>query len=271
MDKKPLVYASICAAFSVFFAYICIHSLKTTTNEKREVSSVVIADKKIQAGTLILKNMLSEKQIPKEYIQPKAFSSIKELFGPDGNALYTTLATVEVSEQVLLTKVAKSGELGEILALIPEGKKAIPVKFSESNSVILKPGVKIDIFAIIDSIDINKERRQHIVLIAQNILVLAVGDNFLGMQKQTSSRDTSQDTTVTLSVSDKEAQKILIAGQSGHLKYVVRPSGSDGTVEADPMKLSAIIEGETSKPATNKNNTAQKEIIEILKNYTSSD
>jgi pilus assembly protein CpaB len=52
--------------------------------------------------------MLSEKRIPKKYMQPKAFQNVKGLFTSDGTVVYISLNTIEENEQILSTKISKT-------------------------------------------------------------------------------------------------------------------------------------------------------------------
>jgi hypothetical protein len=51
-----------------------------------EPVKTVFATRRISQGTVIQQYMFSEKRIPKEYMQPKAFQSIKDLFTSDSTA-----------------------------------------------------------------------------------------------------------------------------------------------------------------------------------------
>ncbi len=128
--------------------------------------------------------MLSEKRIPKEYMQPKALQNAKDLFTSDGTAFYISLNTIEGNGQVLSTKISKTSQGTGISTLIPENKKALSVNFDIETSNILTPGASIDIFGIVDYIDTNKELQESVFAVAQNVLVLAIGNNYIGTSRK---------------------------------------------------------------------------------------
>jgi pilus assembly protein CpaB len=64
-----------------------------------EPVKTVFATRRIPQGTSHTEQyMLSEKRIPKEYMQPKAFQNIKDLFTSDGAAVYISLNTIKENE-----------------------------------------------------------------------------------------------------------------------------------------------------------------------------
>jgi pilus assembly protein CpaB len=237
-----------------------------------EPVKTVFAMRRIPQGTVIQQYMLSEKRIPKEYMQPKAFQSIKDLFTSDGTAVYISLNTIEENEQILSTKISKTSQETGISTLIPENKKALSVNFDIETSNILTPGASIDIFGIVDYTDTNKELQESVFAVAQNVLVLAVGNNYIGTSRKQDD-DSGNVGIITLSVSVEEAQKILIASQRGSLKYVIRPAGDVEISDIKPLKLSSIVK-DISKITPRQNNVRdlkqanQKEILEIMSKYS---
>jgi pilus assembly protein CpaB len=129
--------------------------------------------------------MLSEKRIQKEYMQPKAFQNAKDSFTSDGTAFYISLNTIEENGQILSTKISKTSQGTGISTLIPENKKALSVNFGIETSNILTPGASIDIFGIVDYyIYTNKELQESVFAVAQNVLVLAIGNNYIGTSRK---------------------------------------------------------------------------------------
>ncbi|MCA6079490.1 MAG: Flp pilus assembly protein CpaB [Endomicrobium sp.] len=270
--KKTILFALIFALISAFFAYMYLSDLEIKYKTMAEPVRAVIATRKIPQGTVIRSHMLAEKHIPKEFVQPKAFQSIKELFTSDGTAVYISLNVIEEGEQILSTKISKTNQETGIGTLIPESKKALSINFDIETSDILTPGSRIDIFSIIDYSDTSREFQESVFAVAQNILVLAVGNNCIGTVRKRDD-DSGNANVVTLAVSVEEAQKILIASKKGSLKYIIRPVGDVEISDIKPLKLSSIVK-DVSKITTPEKNTKdprqinQKEILEIMKKYS---
>jgi len=273
--KKTILFAFVFALLAAFFAYMYLSDLEIKYRTMTDPVKVVVAAKKIPQGTVIQPHMLTEKRIPKEYVQPKAFQDIKELFTGGDTAVYISLNTIEESEQILSTKISKTNQDTGISNLIPEGKKALSISFDMEASNILTPGTRIDIFSVLDYVGAKGEVEELVFEVAQNILVLAVGDNCIGSARK-QDEDQQNFNVITIVVSVEEAQKILIASKSGSLKYVIRPTGDVETLDIKPLRLSSILKVQDIskiKPQQNSIKASkrmnQKEILEIIKKYSS--
>ncbi|MDR3195286.1 MAG: Flp pilus assembly protein CpaB [Endomicrobium sp.] len=269
--KKSIIVALVCAAVSTGLAYLFLSDLEIKYKTMAEPVKVVVACQRIPQGVLIRSDMLVEKTVPKEYIQPKAFQDLRKLFTEDGSAVYISLNTIEENEQILSTKVSKTNQDTGVSNLIPEGKKALSVSFDCESLDILTPGGRIDIFAIVEYIDNGKETQDAVFSVAQNILVLAVGGNCIGSAKKSEQDDDSNNlNSITVAVSVEEIQRILIACQKGSLKYVIRPVGDLEISNIEPLKLSAIVK-DISKISPNYDKslktTNEREILEIINRY----
>ncbi|MDR3253694.1 MAG: Flp pilus assembly protein CpaB, partial [Endomicrobium sp.] len=176
--KRTMLFALIFAVLSAFFAYMYLSDLKIKYKTMAEPVRTIVATQRISRGTVIQSYMLAEKFVPKEYVQPKAFQNVKELFTNDDAALYISLNTIEENEQILSTKISKINKDTGISNLIPEGKKALLINFDMESSNVLTPGASVDILSTIEYSDTNMELQKSVFAVAQNILVLAVGNNY---------------------------------------------------------------------------------------------
>ena len=271
-NKKILLIALIFAILSVFLVYIYISDLETKYKVMTEPVKVIVALQVIPQGTVIKQDMLLEKYVPKEYAQPRVFNDIKELFLPDGTSEYISLNTIEENEQILSSKLSKINEYG-ISNLIPEGKKAISVTFDMDSIGILSPGSKIDIFAAIEYTDSNRQLQEAVFSLAQNVLVLAVGNTYIGAAKKQDD-EIGNTNVLTLALSIEDAQKVILFSQKGSLKYLIRPSGDAKNYDIEPLKASSVIK-DISRVINNPIYTKdmklanQKEVLEIINKYAS--
>ncbi len=275
--KKTLLLAIIFAVLAAFFAFMYLSDLETKYKKMAEPVKVIVATQRITQGSVIRQNMLAEKLVPKEYVQPKAFGGIGEFFSKEGVPVYISLNTIEPDEQILSTKVSKTNQDTGIANIIPEGQKALVVNFDSESSSVITPGSRIDVLSIIGYTDNNKQFQESVYIIAQNLLVLAVGNNYLGSaQKKDEERSSSQSANLTLSVSIEEAQIILLAAERGSLKYIIRPAGDVEIYSFKPVKLSDVIKDiSKTAPQPNKNQgqyakaltQSQKEALEMINKY----
>ncbi|MCL2799059.1 MAG: Flp pilus assembly protein CpaB [Endomicrobia bacterium] len=275
--KKTILLSVIFAVAASFFAYVYLSGLETKYKQMSEPVKVVVAAQRIAQGTVIGKNMLAEKNVPKEYVQPKVFEAVGNLFSKDWSPVYIALNTIEPGEQILSTKVSQTNQDTGISNIIPDGQKALAVNFDADSSLVITPGSRIDVLSIIEYSDGNKQFHQSVFPVAQNILVLAVGNNYLGSAKRKGDDESSSGKGIlTLAVSIEDAQAILLAGEKGILKYIIRPAGDETVTEIKPLKMSDIIkdisktsyQSDIKKSAAEKAvNQSRKEALEIINKY----
>jgi pilus assembly protein CpaB len=282
--KKTVLTAIVFAILAAFFAYMYLSDLESTYRLMAEPVTVVVSAVRIPQGTVISREMLAEKKVPKEYVQPKAFASVNNLFTKEGAGVYISLNTFEAGEQIMSTKVSRTNSDTGISNIIPEGYKALAVNFDSESASVITPGSRIDVLSIIEYADTNNKFQESIYMIAQNILVLAVGNNYLGEAAEKNAEGSRSGGTLTLSVKAEEAQIIMLASENGSLKYIIRPAGDNEIYDIRPMKMSDIIKDisktvpSVQKPADFQSrqammkamNQSQKEALEMINKYANS-
>ena len=270
--KKTIALALIFAFLSAGTAFIYFSSLEESYKSMAEPITVIIAKERIPQGALISPGQVAQKTIPKEYAQPKAFNDLPQLFSENSKALYATLAVIEKGEQILSTKVSKSGQAGGIGNIIPDGHKALTVNFENTADGVIVPGSRIDIMAIMQYTDKNKQGQEAVFMAVQNALVLAVGGDFLGAPKKKDGDISAQSKKdVTLAVTIEQAQIIMLASEGGRLKYIVRPSGDNETAPVQNMKMSDIVKDAAAvkSPVASQGaaDRSAQEILELINKY----
>ncbi|MDR3071258.1 MAG: Flp pilus assembly protein CpaB [Endomicrobium sp.] len=270
--KRTVIFSFVFAIITGLVAYIYLSNLENEYRNMIEPIKTVVASQRIPQGTAIQPYMVTEKYIPKEYVQPKAFKEKRDLFEYEGVAIYIALNVIEESEQILSTKISKTNQDIGISNLIPEGKKAVVVNFDMGTPNILTPGTKIDIFSILEYSDRGNEFQKSVFAVAQNILILAVGNNRIGCVGSKQEDESGDNNVLTLAVSVKEAQKIFLAAEKGTLKCVIRPVGDVKILDIQPLKLSSMVNDvkviQQQNSAKDTKSTSQKEALEIINKYS---
>jgi len=202
------------------------------------------------------------------------FSKINSLFAKDGEGMYTAIAAIEPGEQILSTKVSLQNADTGIANVIPQGLKALAVNFDNIGAKVISPGTRIDIISVISYADSDRQVQEAAYLVAQDILVLAVGDKYIGASKK-KNEESDRSPIITLAVSVEEAQIILLAGEKGSLKYIIRPAGDSEKINVKPMRLSDVAVGlpknalkaDRQKPQ----NAPHNEILDLITRYAGQD
>jgi len=243
MDKKKI--SLIAAVVMGLFAIILVNKYLSQIEQDKaktggEIIRVLIATKRIQAGTRINRTMVELKKIPVEFVQPSALNSVEAAMGK------TAVIDIAGNEQILASKFsdAISKGPGSTLAMkTPFGKRAITISVDELSAVggMVKPGDYVDIignFPFPQMVAGKAETQIVTVMLFQNVLVLAVGSQIEreevidGGSRGGSARRSAS--SVTLALAPKEAELITYAQQQGRLKLILR-SPLDSTIESVPI------------------------------------
>jgi pilus assembly protein CpaB len=240
--KKPLLFAAIFGIMAALFAALYLNSIETTYKQGAQKVKVLVAKDYIDQGTLLDESVVEEKLVPKEYIQPKAVSVLKELFSSDGRKIFMAIVPFEKGEQVTTTKLSMLGIDTGMSAVIPSQKRSMTLQFDSSLiSGIIKPGNRVDMIGILQYEDSKGQMQESAFTILQNILVLATGNTILGaaapsvkhsdgIKAAMQEAPSSGSIPVTVAVTPKEAEVLALVSEKGVVKLALRPTGDDTIV-----------------------------------------
>lgn len=286
--KKPLVLAVICGVIATLFAALYMLSLESTYKKSAEKVKVLVAKKYIDQGTAIIAESVEERSVPKDYIQPRALQSVKELADSDGRSIFITLVPIEKGEQVVTTKLSMLGLDTGISSVIPTGKRAVSIIFdSEEVLGIIKPGNRVDIVSVVDYRTKDGQMQEESLTIMQNVLILSVGKSVLGaaqisasIQKKTLSSEQQEQGRIPISfaVAPAQADALSLVAEKGRIRLSLRPIGDDTIYETKSVKIQDFFkEIAATQPSKEKTDMPeeylremqkkQKEALELLKKY----
>jgi len=203
---------------------------KTAAKPSQKLAVVLVAQKDIPPQVPIAPADLAMKELPMEYIQPGAITSLDQAIGQ------ITSVAITAGEQVLKTKLTPPTKMGTSLSEVtPEGKRAVAISVDNISSIagLIQPGDYVDIFAVISppvsSGSGDKKSTSRVVPISQNIQVLAVGSEFVAppnmpQSKKKSSASSSGGGTVTLALTPQEAILLSFIQENGKIKLALRSS-----------------------------------------------
>lgn len=212
---------------------------------------VVVAKTTLPAQTVLTPDNVELREVNSDTLQPNAATAMTDV---QGKALSVPVAT---GQQILAPFLvnADSPEVKKFADLVPAGKRAMAVTFTEINTAggLIAPGDYVDVIGTFNKNTLGKDQS---MLILQDILVLAVAQNTSADQlpRQSSANASlppptrgttgvpvptaasvpfapAQTRTVTLAVDPEAAERLALAEDYGKLRYIVRP-GSERTQSA---------------------------------------
>ena len=233
---------------------------------------VVVAKTTLPASTVLTQDNVEVRDVASDAVQPNAATAMNDV---QGKALTVPVAA---SQQILTPFLANPDQpdIKKLADLVPAGKRAMSVTFTELNTAggLVAPGDYVDVIGVFNKNTLGKDES---MLLLQDILVLAVAQNTSVDQLPRQGAPTSangqsqaalplpargngstsvplpqptpasvpfapaQTRTVTLAVDPEAAERLALADDYGHLRYIVRPGAERTQSSVIPADLSTLV------------------------------
>ncbi|NLC70835.1 MAG: Flp pilus assembly protein CpaB [Desulfuromonadaceae bacterium] len=199
------------------------------TQDTVPLTKVVVAAKDLDIGTPLTAQTLTLVDWPRNAVPQGAFNDIKQV---EGRVAVTRLFT---GSPVLAAELAAPGSGAGMVALIPQGKRAMALRVDEVTGVggFVLPNTYVDII----SVETENNERKTVKTILQRIKVLAIAqETFTEEGKAKIVR------TVTLEMAPEEVEKLALQTHKGAIHLALRnPLDEDQRIEADPEVKAPVV------------------------------
>jgi pilus assembly protein CpaB len=251
--KKSLIIAGIVGLVAALVVAGFLNSIESKYRKGAQKVNVLVAKEYLEQGTMLDETLVEMKTVPKEYVQPKALASVKDLVDSEGRQLFLTVVPVEKGEQVVTTKLFMLGMDTGLSAVVPTDKRAITMVFDRDMvSGVVKPGNKVDIIGVFEYYDKNNNKQDAAVTVLQNITILAVGKSILGqvkpmlkskkdMDKSMSVESTESKVPISFALTPTEAETLMLASEKAIIRLSLRATGDDKPVISRGSRLAEIV------------------------------
>ena len=213
--------------FATFMLYSYSQEKKAEVDKQLGAKErVVVAKDDIRDLDTIYDNVLVIEERYKQDVEPDAFHEIPDVVG--------TVAAIPIKKGQTLTKnkVLEPGPDTGMAIQVSPGKRAvtIPVDKSRANAGLIRPGDRVDIFAVVDTGKGATQKRE-VVLLMQDIIILATGVNLNNTIPRTIEKDPSGrgliQTTLTGDTNYSNITIEVNASDAQDMVYIVstNPSG----------------------------------------------
>lgn len=230
MDRRRilLVVAAVVAAMGAALVFVYARSAENRAAEKYETVDALVVTTEISRGESA-NEAYSNGKIAIEKV-PRG--ELIEGATTDGE-LFTdqyALTTLYPGEQLVPQKFGGADEVeAEATLPIPEGMVAISVSLSDTARVggFIRPGAKVGIFL---SGVLPPQNVQTTKLLMRDVLVLATGSTTTVAEPPEGEEPTTEqlpNTLFTLAVTQRQAEKILLAQSQGELAFALVNPNSD--------------------------------------------
>ncbi len=228
LNKKILTIAIIIAFVTSLLLYVYISGLDSKAPDI-EYTEVYAAKSEIPARTVVKADMLVKVQLPKDAKITMGVSDESRIVGK------LTKERIIKGEPVLMDRLY-TGDKTNMAFVIPKGKRAVTIGVNEVTEVadFIIPGDYVDVIATFEEAnsDIGGKKiyyPKYTKVILQNVQVLGVGQSMQIVKEEKKELPAS----VTLAVTLDEAERLVLADESGVLRLALKPAADSGNVQTN--------------------------------------
>jgi pilus assembly protein CpaB len=260
-SRAAVVLSVVMGILAVLMMAVYITSRESRLLELAAMKDVLVATTDILANTVVDEQMVQRIQVPAKYLQPKAVVDVREVVG--------RVAAVPVPRgaQMLGTYLEDSGRTA-LAYEVPRGRRAVTIAVSDVTGVggLVRPANFVDIVGTFEfgraagqqggRTSYTDERTETRTLM-QNVLVIAVGQEYRGSRPEAQSGDQMRSAAqppqaesqvrsrevrnVTVLVDPQQVQELVLAQQIGTLTLSLRSNldtGQNAELQTlDPLGL----------------------------------
>jgi pilus assembly protein CpaB len=219
--------------FATFMLYSYTQEKKAEIDKSLgEKVRVIVAKDDIRDMDTIYDNVVEVVERSKDQVEPDAFRDIGDIVG--------TVAAIPIKKGQTITKnkVLEPGpETGMAIQVSPNKRAVtVPVSPERANAGLIRPGDRVDIFAVVDSGKGASQKRE-VVLFRQDVLILATGVNVnnnlprtiekdpngRGLVQTTLTGDTKYPSiTIEVDINDAQDMIYLVSTNPSSLYFLLR-------------------------------------------------
>ena len=205
-----------------------------------DTESIFVVLEDVALGDPLTAQVLKLEPWPKSKIPEGAFTKIEDL---EGRRARTKLFAGEpVIERKLL---AKGENAGGISPLIPKGMRVVSVKVDRvsSGGGLILPGDRVDVVVFLTQATNRGIPESTTRTILQDIRVFAVNDEFDLETSDADKRSITNAQTVSLLVTPKQAQIVMLAAEMGKIRLILRSPEDDAQTELASATTRNVLSG----------------------------
>lgn len=206
---------------------------------------IIVADTALGFGDELLPQSLRIVDMIEDAVPEGAYSSFDSLF-TDPTRKTVVLTRMAYNEPVLGFKISGPGGRGSLSALIADGMRATAIRVNDVAGVagFVLPGDYVDVIFTRDNISRRAGDSLVSDVLLQNVRVLGIDQN---LDDAATSPDVVK--TVTVEVSNADAQRLHLAMDTGRLSLTLRQAGEQDITPSQTLTAKSIVFGRAQKLA----------------------
>lgn len=241
MKLRALLISLGAGLFTAVLLILYLQRLEVETSGGSPVR-VLTAAKAMPPGTLVTADMLAVRAIPQAFVEPRAVreSDMARVIGIKIESMVKAQNTLMWTDLAVTTEDRRN-----LSGLVQPGMRAVSIRSLSDgrHAALIRPGDRVDVVA---NVARGNDKDRVSVLVAQNLLVLAVGldmgGEVLGSPSPAAPVDRSE-LVITVSATIQQLQQLSLAAENGRLMVGVRNPGDTRALEGvSDMPLASLYE-----------------------------
>jgi Flp pilus assembly protein CpaB len=234
MNRKALLISAVITLAGVASLRLYMHRFEQDVSGGPRTSVLVLLED-APAGTTLSHKLLGLRDLPQAYLESRHVAA-RDIDQVEGAVLGVA---GHANETLLWTDLSSMREPPRKLSsLVPDGMRAFALSLRDGAfDSLLAPGDRVDV-VLATSRQAPSETSANVETVAQNLLVLAVGED-LGGHDQRRTRSASRSNRVAVSVTPAQGAQLAEAERRGSLRLFVR-NPDDVAMTGEPPAEAAV-------------------------------
>lgn len=233
-----LIAGIVLAIVAVGLLSLYIGSLRGhSTADAGDMGYVVLATADMSFGQNVSPRLLRVVRWPVSSIPKDAFQNVAEILGEDGASKHVAIRPISRGEPILKSAISGFSARATMSNQVAPGMRAIAIRINDVSGVagFVLPGDRVDVMLTRKLKDRPDNDDLVTDVIMQDVVVLGVN--------QLSSQDRESPVvarTVTVQVTQEQAQKLVLAQEAGSLSLALRNVDTTGEQSATRVDASDL-------------------------------
>ncbi|MDF1501873.1 Flp pilus assembly protein CpaB [Roseisolibacter sp. H3M3-2] len=210
-----------------------VYRVLDTTKKEAQIPTraVVVTTRDLPEGSRLDAEMLAVKQWPAPTVPEGAFDAADSLVGR------VTRVAVFNGEPIVPGRLAPVGSSAGLEVKITPGKRAMAVRINDVAGIagLIQPNSRVDV--LVSLRDESSRGQQVAKLFMENMRVLSVGTQI----ERGADGQSIQATTATLEVTPQEAERLLVATNTGSIQLVLRGFGETDSARTRGAQANDVL------------------------------
>jgi pilus assembly protein CpaB len=234
-----LAFASLVGLFVSFMVYRIVAEARAAAARQQATQEIVVATVDIDFAETVTSKHVKLVAWPQQAVPEGAIKTLAEV---EGRVVRSSVVT---GEPLLEAKLAPqlAGRGGIMPMLVPEGERGVTIKVDDAvkESGFVLPNSRVDVLVTMAKGENAQDRVAKLIL--QDVLVLAAGQTV-----EMRDNKPTPVTTVTLSLTPDQAERLALAQTDGKLTLGTRNLRDKGVVQTVGVTKQTLLGG-APKPA----------------------